>query len=115
MKPPLLTEVMAVIAGELGELARIAQALDQKIAVLVPAPMEDEQRKAIQRIDMLHQSLRDLTAVLGRIAADESNGHPARIEDICRDVQQAYIRERLLAVGVATCPPDAVDGQVDLF
>lgn len=115
MTSPQLTDVMAVIAAELGALARIAQALDQSINVLVPEPMGEEHRKAVQRIDMLHQNLRDLTEVLGRIAEDESNCHPIRIEDICRDVRQAFLRERLLAVGAANGPPDASDGQVDLF
>ncbi len=115
MKKTLLTDIMAVVAEELTELAQIAESLDRTLEELVPSPQETEQIKAIQRVDMLHQHLRDLTAVVSWIAQDESNGYEARMDDITRVVKLDYIRKRLLADAAMVPISETADGRVDLF
>lgn len=115
MKKTLLTDVMAVVAEELTELAQIAESLDKTIEALVPNPGNSEQIRSIQRVDMLHQHLRDLTAVVAWIAQDDSNGYEACMDDITRVVKLDYIRKRLMADDGTRPMSEIASGRVDFF
>lgn len=115
VKKQMLTDVLAVVAEELTDLTLIAETLDETLEALVPVPGDTEQVKAIQRVDMLHQHLRDLTAVVAWVARDESNGYEADMGGITHVVKLDYIRKRLLFDPSIAPLPETGSGRIEMF